>query len=159
MAHGILTGIGFLCAGVIFREGFSVQGLTTASSLWMTSAIGILFGIGMHELAFGGTAVTLGILVAFKLLYGLLPTRTTGEATVRGVDLTLADIRAVLATEGLVVEHAKLRLLDGGDVIEHNIRIAGKRAFDLDNLVSRMRTLPGVTSFDLIPHEDSRSHS
>ena len=34
MAHGVLTGIGFLCAGVIFREGFSIRGLTTAASVW-----------------------------------------------------------------------------------------------------------------------------
>ena len=47
MAHGILTGIGFLCAGVIFRTGFSIHGLTTAASLWITSAIGILFGAGL----------------------------------------------------------------------------------------------------------------
>lgn len=36
MAHGILTGVGFLCGGVIFRTGFSVHGLTTAASLWIS---------------------------------------------------------------------------------------------------------------------------
>ena len=50
MAHGVLTGIGFLCAGVIFRTGFSIHGLTTAASLWITSAIGILFGAGLYAL-------------------------------------------------------------------------------------------------------------
>ena len=39
MAHGILTGVGFLCGGVIFKEGLSVHGLTTAASLWITSAL------------------------------------------------------------------------------------------------------------------------
>src|SRR5688572_18056146 len=46
MAHGILTGIGFLCGGVIFRAGLSVHGLTTAASLWVTSALGTLYGVG-----------------------------------------------------------------------------------------------------------------
>src|SRR5215207_722660 len=46
MAQGIMTGIGFLGAGVIFKEGLSVRGLTTAASIWMTSSIGILIGIG-----------------------------------------------------------------------------------------------------------------
>jgi putative Mg2+ transporter-C (MgtC) family protein len=41
MAQGIMTGIGFLGAGVIFKEGLSVRGLTTAASIWITSAIGI----------------------------------------------------------------------------------------------------------------------
>ena len=51
MPHAILTGIGFLGAGVIFREGLSVQGLTTAASLWLTASLGIVYGAGMLELA------------------------------------------------------------------------------------------------------------
>ena len=46
MAQGIMTGIGFLGAGVIFKEGLSVRGLTTAASIWITAGIGILMGIG-----------------------------------------------------------------------------------------------------------------
>src|SRR5512139_1731665 len=42
MAQGIMTGIGFLGAGVIFREGLTVRGLTTAASIWTTAAIGVL---------------------------------------------------------------------------------------------------------------------
>jgi putative Mg2+ transporter-C (MgtC) family protein len=51
MAQGIMTGIGFLGAGVIFREGLTVRGLTTAASIWITSAIGILVGIGFYTAA------------------------------------------------------------------------------------------------------------
>src|SRR5512143_2193375 len=46
MAQGIMTGIGFLGAGVIMKEGLTVRGLTTAASIWVTAAIGILVGIG-----------------------------------------------------------------------------------------------------------------
>lgn len=49
MAQGIMTGIGFLGAGVIIKEGFSVRGLTTAASIWITAAIGILAGIGFYS--------------------------------------------------------------------------------------------------------------
>jgi putative Mg2+ transporter-C (MgtC) family protein len=45
MAQGIMTGIGFLGAGTIIKEGLSVRGLTTAASIWITAAIGILVGI------------------------------------------------------------------------------------------------------------------
>jgi putative Mg2+ transporter-C (MgtC) family protein len=48
MAQGIMTGIGFLGAGVIMREGLSVRGLTTAASIWITAGIGILVGIGFY---------------------------------------------------------------------------------------------------------------
>jgi putative Mg2+ transporter-C (MgtC) family protein len=77
MAHGILTGIGFLGAGVIFREGASVHGLTTAASLWITAALGIVYGVGMLPLAAGGAAATLLVLVGLRLLYGVLP-RSSG---------------------------------------------------------------------------------
>ena len=55
MAQGIMTGIGFLGAGVIFKEGLTVRGLTTAASIWVTSAIGILIGIGFWMPALIGT--------------------------------------------------------------------------------------------------------
>ena len=54
MAHGILTGIGFLCGGVIFRQGLSVPGLPTAASLWITSALGTLTGVGLCSSVFFG---------------------------------------------------------------------------------------------------------
>ena len=49
--QGIVTGIGFLGAGVIMKEGFSISGLTTAASLWASSAIGILVGVGFYAAA------------------------------------------------------------------------------------------------------------
>src|SRR6266436_282464 len=65
MAQGIMTGIGFLGAGVIFKEGLSIRGLTTAASIWVTAAIGILVGIGFYVPAIVGTIATLAILSAF----------------------------------------------------------------------------------------------
>jgi putative Mg2+ transporter-C (MgtC) family protein len=50
MAQGIATGIGFLGAGVIFKEGLTVRGLTTAASIWITSAIGTLIGADLLNL-------------------------------------------------------------------------------------------------------------
>jgi putative Mg2+ transporter-C (MgtC) family protein len=63
--QGIVTGIGFLGAGVIVKEGFSVRGLTTAASVWVVSAIGVAFGGGF--LLEGAVAVVL-TLVALSLL-------------------------------------------------------------------------------------------
>ena len=68
MAQGIMTGIGFLGAGVIFKEGLSVRGLTTAASIWVTAGIGILTGIGFYLPAFLGTLFTLGILTIFQMI-------------------------------------------------------------------------------------------
>lgn len=68
MPHAILTGIGFLGAGVIFRSGLTVQGLTTAASLWLTAALGIVFGAGLLELATIGTVIALLVLVVMRVL-------------------------------------------------------------------------------------------
>src|SRR3954468_13471557 len=66
MAQGIMTGIGFLGAGVIMKEGLSVRGLTTAASIWITAAIGILVGIGFWFPAVFATAIALGTLSFFR---------------------------------------------------------------------------------------------
>src|ERR1700693_4018339 len=73
MAQGIMTGIGFLGAGVIFKEGLTVRGLTTAASIWTTASIGILVGIGFWVPAPIGTLATLIVLSLFRLVENRLP--------------------------------------------------------------------------------------
>ncbi len=58
LAAQIITGIGFLGAGTIFRTGSTVRGLTTASSIWITAAIGIVAGLGLALLAVFTTLLT-----------------------------------------------------------------------------------------------------
>ena len=58
LAAQIITGIGFLGAGTIFRTGSTVRGLTTASSIWITAAIGIVAGLGLLVLAVFTTVLT-----------------------------------------------------------------------------------------------------
>jgi len=73
MAQGIMTGIGFLGAGVIFKEGLTVRGLTTAASIWITAAIGILAGIGFYFPLIVTTLLTLGTLSVFRWIESKVP--------------------------------------------------------------------------------------
>src|SRR6476659_2495772 len=73
MAQGIMTGIGFLGAGVIFKEGLTVRGLTTAASIWVTAAIGILVGIGFWFAAIVGVVATILVLSFFRVIEQRLP--------------------------------------------------------------------------------------
>jgi putative Mg2+ transporter-C (MgtC) family protein len=57
IAAQVVTGIGFLGAGVIFRQGFTVRGLTTAASLWVVAAVGMAAGAGFWKGAVIGTVV------------------------------------------------------------------------------------------------------
>ena len=69
VAAGVVTGIGFIGAGVIFRgmRGEGVAGLTTAASMWSAAAIGLAAGTGMYVLSVIATAVTVGVLFLPKV--------------------------------------------------------------------------------------------
>src|SRR5688500_19221646 len=83
MAQGIMTGIGFVGAGAIIKEGFTVRGLTTAASIWITAAIGILTGIGFYFAAGIGTLLALGTLSTFRWIEARMPTETYAIFMVR----------------------------------------------------------------------------
>jgi putative Mg2+ transporter-C (MgtC) family protein len=83
MAQGIMTGIGFLGAGVIYKEGVNIHGLTTAASIWITAAIGILFGVGFYVPATLATALALGILSAFRWIEARLPSESYASHSMR----------------------------------------------------------------------------
>ena len=68
IAAQIVTGIGFLGAGAIIREGLSVRGLTTAASLWIVAAIGMAAGAGYYWPAVAGTALTVFALWPLRAL-------------------------------------------------------------------------------------------
>jgi putative Mg2+ transporter-C (MgtC) family protein len=68
IAAGVITGIGFLGAGTIFRQEDQVVGLTTAASLWAVAAIGLAVGCGFLSAAFVTTALVLIILFVLRKL-------------------------------------------------------------------------------------------
>lgn len=68
IAANIITGIGFIGAGVIFKEGMKVSGLTTAATIWVAAAIGMAIGYGAYHLAVILTLVVLGTLLLLSRL-------------------------------------------------------------------------------------------
>src|SRR3954464_14465168 len=85
MAQGIMTGIGFLGAGVIFKEGLTVRGLTTAASIWITAAIGILVRVGFFLPAVIGSLATLIVLGVFRAVEARLPSEFYAHHAIRFV--------------------------------------------------------------------------
>src|SRR5690606_409285 len=83
MAQGIMTGIGFLGAGVIFKEGLTVRGLTTAASIWITAALGILYGVGYYLPAILGTVAVLGTLQVFRWIEMWMPSQAYAHFILR----------------------------------------------------------------------------
>jgi putative Mg2+ transporter-C (MgtC) family protein len=145
VAAQIVTGIGFLGAGVIFRQGFTVRGLTTAASLWVVAAIGMAAGIGFWQGAVLATAVgLLSLRPLERLKERLLPSRAASRLSV-----VLADG----ATAGAVLDALErvgdlLALRRDGNRVEIELRLDyGLRARVLDTVAA----LPGV--------EEARWHS
>ncbi len=77
IASNIVTGIGFLGAGVIFKEDNQVKGLTTACVIWIVAAIGMAIGAGYYEQAVGVTLVVLLALFTFPFLEDMVERRFT----------------------------------------------------------------------------------
>ena len=75
MAQGIMTGIGFLGAGVIVKEGLNVRGLTTAASIWITAAIGVLAGVGLYVPMTFAVVLALLVLAVFRWIEMRVPTQ------------------------------------------------------------------------------------
>lgn len=66
VAAQIVSGIGFLGAGVIIRDGLNVRGLNTAATLWCAAAVGALAGAGMYSTAAAGTVAVVGVNVGLR---------------------------------------------------------------------------------------------
>ncbi|MGU3457516.1 MgtC/SapB family protein [Brevundimonas sp. M1A4_2e] len=149
MAHGILTGIGFLCGGVIFREGLTVRGLTTAASLWFTSAIGILFGVGFFGLGALGTFATLLVLAAVSLTGALLPQRRYAEIKVRyrpDAAITMAGFRLALCAHAL--NPRKIDLEADVQALTFTTMVSGYRETRIDALAATLRKDESVLAFE-----------
>jgi putative Mg2+ transporter-C (MgtC) family protein len=80
IAANVITGIGFLGAGAIFKEGVTVKGLTTASVIWVAAAVGMAIGIGAYEFAFISVAFTMLVLLGFRFLQNIIDRTNTVRA-------------------------------------------------------------------------------
>lgn len=157
MAQGIMTGIGFLGAGVIFKEGLSVRGLTTAASIWITAAIGILIGVGFYEPAVIATALTLGVLSAFRWIEAKLPSHSYAHHYIRfGRDdvMSESEVRSFLAEHGFSIANMSYRVTEDGSLFEYKMVIKCTSTNDTAKLVESLRSLPRVRSFRVSPTGD-----
>lgn len=91
VASNILTGIGFLGAGAIFREGANVKGLTTATTIWISAAIGMAIGVGKFNLAISVVLIVMLVLIGFSWLpvfIDKLNTELVYHVTLKNIDIS-----------------------------------------------------------------------
>ena len=118
IAAQIVTGIGFLGAGAILREGLSVRGLTTAGSLWIVAAIGMAAGAGYYWPAVVGTALTIFALWPLRVIAYRALERVRPEERRLVIELREGHgVMSVLERLGDGVTHFELRDYAGRRVI------------------------------------------
>ncbi len=109
IAAQIVTGIGFLGAGAIIREGLSVRGLTTAGSLWVSAAIGMAAGAGWYAAAIATTVLTILALWPLRLFAYRMIERVKPEENRLIVELKEGQAVGPLLTVVHDVRHFELR--------------------------------------------------
>jgi len=157
MAQGIMTGIGFLGAGVIMREGLTVRGLTTAASIWITAAIGILIGVGFYFPAGIATALTLIALSVFRWIERRMPIEFYANLTVafhRNAALPEAELRAMVERQGFHVANMNYSVTDEGKIFEYQMVIHSPDRGNTRQLSEALNAVPSVTAFRIAPTGD-----
>ena len=157
MAQGIMTGIGFLGAGVILREGFSVRGLTTAASIWVTAAIGILAGIGFYFPVAVATALVLGVLTVFRWIEAWMPSQFYAHFQVRfprDMVMPEPELRALISRLDFSIANLSYRLEDSGRYFEYRMVIRAKHEAQAARLARALEETHSVVEFRIAPTGD-----
>jgi putative Mg2+ transporter-C (MgtC) family protein len=113
VAAGVVTGIGFLGAGAILRQGFTVRGMTTAATLWVVAAIGLSAGAGYYSGAVLTTALVLLFLWPLRIVGQAVIPRFRSETSRLFVQLPTGESPGLLISE-LEAKGARLHSLEVG---------------------------------------------
>ncbi|MFL6718429.1 MAG: MgtC/SapB family protein, partial [Burkholderiaceae bacterium] len=122
------------------KDGLSVRGLTTAASIWMTAAIGILAGIGFYFPVLVVTTLTVAALSIFRWLERILPSYYYAHHVVRFSCASVMDeeaLRALVAEHGFSIANMSYSMEDSGRIFEYRMVI---RSRDRDNATRLAQT-------------------
>jgi putative Mg2+ transporter-C (MgtC) family protein len=151
----VLSGIGFLGAGIIVQSGLNVRGLTTAASIWGSSAIGILVGVGLYVAATGLTALFIFSVAIVPHIETRLPARSALAATLRfRVDYKprADDLHRFLAERGLSIAQDSLAITHDGARFQLQCLIiadTATRSNAMNRIAVEMAGMPEVESFTI----------
>jgi len=145
VAAQVVSGIGFLGAGVILRDGFNIRGLTTAATLWCAAAVGSLAGAGMEEIALIGCAAIVATNTLLRPLSRLV-NRRTGHGGETAEPADEGDVPTDYVLEVVTTEKSEPRVralvLHAVDRPEFTLRSLQIRPAK----TSRMRVLAGISA-------------
>ena len=155
VVQGIVTGIGFLGAGVIMKDGLNIRGFSTAASIWTAASIGVLIGVGFYAAAISLTLLTILSMIWIARLEQWLPTRA-------GVAITLEFqknfipheevLRKVAFARGYEIATGSLSISSHSHQVKwHFIAVAinKKKGSSVSELAMMMNGYDGLENFEL----------
>jgi putative Mg2+ transporter-C (MgtC) family protein len=151
------AGIGFLGAGVIVKEGFSVRGLTTSASIWVASAIGVVIGVGSYLTGAVGSVATLIALALLRQLEDRIPVQSFVHVEVEFERTRAPDedaFRELVRRHGFEMREISYRLHGSPPLVEYRTVIWSNRADDVRALQQSLLAMPEVANFRLAPSRD-----
>jgi putative Mg2+ transporter-C (MgtC) family protein len=157
MAQGIMTGIGFLGAGVIIKEGHFVRGLTTAASIWMTAAIGILAGVGFYFPLTIAVILTLGTLSLFRLIEARMTTQIFYNFEMRFVrndDMSEKTLRDLIESHGFSIANFGYQLDGLGRMRRYSMVLRTMDRNNASRLADTLEAMERVHEFRIAPTGD-----
>jgi putative Mg2+ transporter-C (MgtC) family protein len=157
VVQGIVTGIGFLGAGVILRDGVTIRGLSTAASIWAAAAIGIIVGIGFYAAAMLTTLATIGLMIGFKRLELRLPHRRQFKAVItlsRPETLPPAEVHGFMRKHGYTVGDLACQSDKGQKQVTYDLILHSDSAHNFNELIGALESLEGISAYVLSPMRD-----
>lgn len=159
MASYVISGVGFLGAGVIFKDSGTVRGLNTAATIWCSAAIGVLCGLGALPYGLlGAMAVLLSNIVLRPLSYRLYPALPNASSSESFYEMNLicraadeSHVRALLMASisqaGIVLQSLQSEDIEGSDrsSIRAGVSTIGSNHELLEKIVARLSLEPGIT--------------
>ena len=155
--QGIVTGIGFLGAGVIVKEGFTVRGLTTSASIWVASAIGVVIGAGSYLTGAEAAVVTLIALAVFRRLEDRLPVQSFVHFEVgfeRAHAMDEDRFRELIRSHGFEMRDLSYRLQGQPQLLEYRTIIWSNQPGRIKALEQSLLAQPQIVHFRIAPSRD-----
>lgn len=150
IASQVVTGVGFLGAGVIFRTGTSVKGLTTAAGIWATSAVGLAFGAGLYLIGWLTTVFIVAIQFLMHKLHIGADAYTNQDITLQFHDCLQVkeQLFSMLQERGALIYGCSTKRLDSGDMSYH-LCIRIRRPIQAAEFQAMMDSYPQITAFSV----------
>lgn len=159
VAAQVVTGIGFLGAGVIIFRKEIVRGLTTAASIWLVAAIGMAVGGGLYLAAAGGTILALAILATMKRLEVRLFKQRHRDIIRLTIDRSIVpvgELRDRVLNSGLHIERCEVRYYQDPAKTRMDVTTRGTRDADLLDFAASLANGPGVVELRSTLHIEPR---